>query len=121
MKLGSFLFELGVLGLLILLAWSTTAVLAFAVYFGVWHSLRSLALEFSDLQRHSRDYPLVQFLKDLVPFSLLALGFMGALYVGVIYFQLGISPYIVFLVLISGLTVPHLFTMDKMYNAILPH
>ncbi len=92
----------------------TNAVFAFTLYFGIWHSLRSMVLEYKDIRHVVLN--VASFIRALLPFTLLALtGMIVSYFILVQYFP-EISPYMVFIVLISGLTLPHLIIMHEVYE-----
>ncbi len=103
--------------LLVLFSLFSTAVLTFSLYFGIWHSYRSLVLEYRDL-KEKLTLTLYKFVKLLLPFSLLATFFLFISYYLSISFDLGTSIYMVFIIIISTLTVPHLFVMNRLYKSI---
>ncbi len=92
----------------------TNAVFTFTLYFGIWHSFRSMILEFRSIQ--SITPTLGAFVKSLLPFSLLAIAGMLLFYYLLAGYFPQISPYMVFIVLISALTLPHLIIMDEVYE-----
>ncbi len=109
-------YECIVLMLIALLAVRTSAVMSFSLYFGLWHSFVSLVLEYKHLKRHNVNLDLWKFSKQLLPHTLAALVFLGAFYLLSPYYNMDISPYMLFIVLISIITVPHLFVMSNLYN-----
>ena len=109
-------FELLVLLCLILLSTFTNAVFTFSIYFGLWHSLRSLFIEFQSLSNSLKNYSLQHFLRNIFPFSFLAIIFLVISYYLTTYFLKGLSPYMLFIIFISTLTVPHLLIMHDLYE-----
>ncbi|MCA6075578.1 Brp/Blh family beta-carotene 15,15'-dioxygenase [Fulvivirga sedimenti] len=110
------LFEAGTLVLLCFLAVYSNAVFSFTIYFGIWHSFRSLVIEYeyvADRQRKSRFIP---FLKRIFPFTILATAFLAAALFLMPQQMTGISPYMIFIIVISMLTVPHLIVMHDLYE-----
>jgi len=105
-----------ILALLILLSIKANAVIAFAVYFGLWHSLRSLLIEYKTLSNIFSRYSIGQFLVNLAPFTLLAIFFLVISYFIFNHFSTQISLYMFFIIFISTLTVPHLFVMNDIYE-----
>lgn len=105
--------EFGLLILLTMMAYGADAVLTFAVYFGLWHSFRSLVLEYQAL---SWLKGLSQFVKKLVPYTLVSvLGLVAINLLADWYFG-DISPLMVFIMVVSALTVPHLLVMHQLYQ-----
>jgi len=106
-----------ILGVLILLSIQGNAVFTFALYFGLWHSFRSLLIEYKELQSVFDSFSLKSFVIKLIPYSLLALFFLFASYEFLTNYSVGISPYMFFIIFISTLTVPHLFVMSSIYES----
>jgi Brp/Blh family beta-carotene 15,15'-monooxygenase len=109
--------EVLVLVLLSLLFYFTTPYVAFAVYFGLWHATRVIITEFSFLKmKKSGNFSVVAFLKSFLPFSLLSFLGLGLLFWVSQILQASISPFMLFLIFISALTMPHAYFMERMYN-----
>ena len=107
-------FETVLLGILGFIAIQADAIMAIAIYFGLWHSFRSLVLEYLSLPSLKG---VKHFIFELLPFTLLALtGMLLINYLANWYFE-EISPFMVFIVLVSALTVPHLVVMDNLYRS----
>lgn len=109
-------YEVLSLMIIIALAVKSTAVITFIVYFGLWHSLVSLTLEYRHLKNGSKRMGWSSFIHSLFPHSAVAILFMVCLYAYSLTNNWGISPYMLFIVLISIITVPHLFVMSRLYN-----
>ncbi|MEM6361707.1 MAG: Brp/Blh family beta-carotene 15,15'-dioxygenase [Bacteroidota bacterium] len=109
-------YEVLSLIVIIALAVKSTAVITFIVYFGLWHSLVSLTLEYQHLKHGLARIKLSSFINSLFPHSAVAILFMVSLYWYSLTSNWGISPYMMFIVLISIITVPHLFVMSRLYN-----
>lgn len=111
-------WELCSLGLLILLAQFGGLLLSFAIYFGLWHGLRSIEIEIKALQQQNPQYSWRTFVKDALPYSLLS--FVGMLLlIGLMQGLLpDVSPYLIFFILISVLTLPHFLHMRDFYALI---
>ncbi len=107
------IFECCLILLLAFIAYKSDAVITFAVYFGIWHSFRSLVLEYRTLTWLKS---LSQFLLKLLPYttvavmSLLAINYVVDLFLG------EISPFMTFIIVVSALTVPHLMVMHALYQ-----
>ncbi|MEQ8927445.1 MAG: Brp/Blh family beta-carotene 15,15'-dioxygenase [Fulvivirga sp.] len=96
---------------------TSNAVITFTIYFGIWHSFRSLILTFKSIKEDVGN-SIVQFIKAALPFSIAGIVFLGLGYYFSFQFDLGISIYMIFIIIISTLTVPHLFVMNRLYNPI---
>ena len=110
------LIEFAVLVILSFIALTSNAVFTFAVYFGIWHSLRSLVIEYESLSADGNTANLRSFLVRVIPFSLIAIGFLFAANYLLPFYTGSISPYMVFIIIISMLTVPHLIVMYDLYE-----
>ncbi len=110
------ILELVLLAAFVLLSAQTNVVFTFTIYFGLWHSLRSLVIEYDSLYQVIRNYSIQRFLKQLMPFSILAISFLIAVYYLSEAFIPGVSPYMLFIIIISTLTVPHLMIMYNLYR-----
>lgn len=99
---------------LIFLADTTNAVFCFSVYFAFWHSLPSLLLEIEKLN-DSRKFN-ISVLKNLFPFTVVSyIGLVG-LYLFTSTFFESLSIFLPFFVLVSALTLPHLFVTHVIYS-----
>lgn len=88
----------------------------FTLYFVVLHSLKVLQEEYSFLFKVKSRASLMKFLKLLAPLSILSILGTLALF-GLIYFELlPISYGYLFLIIISSITFPHIFVMEKFYS-----
>lgn len=105
--------------MLILLVWlfaSQPLLVGFSVYFVLWHSTLSVADQIQYFKKHRPNYTLKDFLRQSIPFSLIAFCGLGAL----AYF----SPYAPaseewigqFFILISVVTLPHSLLMDAILD-----
>lgn len=108
-------FEWILLSIFVLMAQYTNAIFTFTVYFGLWHSFRSLILEFKTIKT-DESYGIKAFMKDISPYSILGIAFLFAAYGISNHYDLGISFYMIFIIIISTLTVPHLIVMHKLYT-----
>ncbi|MDX1629756.1 MAG: Brp/Blh family beta-carotene 15,15'-dioxygenase [Fulvivirga sp.] len=109
------IFEIIVLLILITLSYYASAVYTFAIYFGLWHSLRSLIIEYKSLNASGR-YSAVEFIRAILPFSLLALIFLLISYYITENYIPGLSAYMLFIIVVSTLTLPHLIVMHDLYD-----
>lgn len=110
-----YFFELILLVVFSLMAMYTNAIFTFTVYFGLWHSYRSLILEYKTIKTNA-SYGIRSFLKDISPFSIIGIAFLFAAYGISTHYDLGISFYMIFIIIISTLTVPHLIVMHNLYT-----
>jgi len=89
-------------------------IVAFALYFVLFHSINAMRHQFFWMRDRSTDYTFTIFLKDLSPFTILTIVGMS----GLIYF---LKPddwsvfFTYFFVFISLLTLPHAMLFDELY------
>ena len=90
--------------------------LGFTLYFVVLHSIKVLQEEYNFLFKLKSWSSLLQFIKLLAPLTLLSIfGTIGLF--SLIYFEmLNISYGYLFLIIISSITFPHIFVMEKFYS-----
>ncbi|MFT4760518.1 MAG: Brp/Blh family beta-carotene 15,15'-monooxygenase [Paraglaciecola sp.] len=111
----------GALLLLTVLFYCTSLMVGFAIYFVFWHSIDSIKDQFTQLRETHSEYTFGSYLKQVIPFTLVAFGGIG--------FFTWFSPAVLmsgawigqFFVLISVVTLPHSLLMDsflepKTYN-----
>ena len=89
-------------------------IVAFALYFVLFHSINAMRHQFFWMKDRSADYTFIIFLKDLSPFTLLTIVGIS----GLIYY---LNPddwsvfFTYFFVFISLLTLPHAMLFDELY------
>ena len=90
--------------------------IGFTIYFVVLHSLKVLQEEYTFLFKAKSSTSLVKFIKLLAPLSILSI--LGTILLfGMIYYEfLSISYGYLFLIIISSITFPHIFVMEKFYS-----
>ena len=106
-------FELIVLGLILYLS---PLMIGFIVYFGFWHALPSMISEYDYLKYYPKYNSLKKFGLQLLPFSLISLVGIGLiLFFGMNYLDQN-EIILVFFVLISLISFPHIFYMDRFWK-----
>jgi Brp/Blh family beta-carotene 15,15'-monooxygenase len=109
--------ELLVLALLMLTIQYCSLYTSFALYFGLWHSLRVIITEYYFLRSSlGAGYSWRRFVKSFLPFSLLSVAGLALFFAAQQLFSFSISPFLLFLMFISALTAPHAIIMTGMYN-----
>lgn len=109
--------EFGVLGLLTAIFSFTPPLIAFAIYFGLWHATRVIFTEYHFLKnRNGQKLLIFSFVKSFLPFSMLSFLGLGLLFWFSRLLEASISPFMLFLIFISALTMPHAYFMEQMYQ-----
>lgn len=111
-----FFSEIGVFLLLHLAFFTLPPLLAFALYFGVWHSLKVLYEEYTFLGSKRKNFEFNHFIKELLPFTLISVVGVLLLLFAFSYFQFSISPFFLTIIFLSVLTLPHSVVMDNWYK-----
>lgn len=104
--------------LLLMLLSTTPFLLAFSIFFGLWHSLKVLNHEYGGLSSVFRDKSLSNFMLHLMPFSLLTYFALSVFIIVWHYFNLPGPAYLYILLFIGSLALPHSIIMDRMYQII---
>jgi beta-carotene 15,15'-dioxygenase len=110
------LVELLTLAALCLVFHSATLLLSFAVYFGGWHSWQAMMLEWRQLNIHSDRRPFIRFLRMTWAYNLISLAGIALILLLGWHFQQYIEPLMVFFIVISVLTMPHMYFVDRLYQ-----
>jgi len=109
------LFEMIILGPILFLS---PLMISFIVYFGLWHALPSMVSEYQFLKRYSAYNTFKKFSKHLLPFSTISIvGIAIILIVGINYLEIS-ELILVFFILISLISFPHILYMDRFWRKI---
>ncbi|WKK86425.2 Brp/Blh family beta-carotene 15,15'-dioxygenase [Marivirga arenosa] len=110
------LMEIIVMSLTLLSFYLMPLLIGFSLYFIILHSYKVMEEEFKYLKSENIISNLKGFLKLLTPFSVLS--FAGILFLfALIYFNIiSLSYGYIMLIIISSITLPHVFVMDQFYN-----
>jgi Brp/Blh family beta-carotene 15,15'-monooxygenase len=111
-----FLSEIGLFLLLHLAFFTIPPLLAFALYFAVWHSLKVLYDEYKYLGSERKHFQLNHFIKELLPFTTISIVGVALLLFAFSYFEFSISPFFLTIIFLSVLTLPHSVVMDSWYE-----
>jgi Brp/Blh family beta-carotene 15,15'-monooxygenase len=87
-------------------------LISFIVYFGFWHSLPSMLAEYAYLKTIPAFDSPTKFGKQLLPFSGISLVGIGLLLVLGLEFLNSSELYLLFFILISLISLPHILYMD---------
>lgn len=108
--------EAGHIVFLLGLAYSTSLLISFSIYFGLWHSLSSISHEIQIFKEANADFRWKNFVQYALPFSLMSFVGIGLLIWGGQMLSAVISPYLLFFIAISTLTLPHMVFMQGFYQ-----
>lgn len=115
-KTPSLLYELGVLCLLVALCYYCPLKIAFTIYFALWHAPQAIQAEIWSLKELSPQFDWRRFFREALPFSLLSFVGIGLLIFLSQLLKSQISPYLLFFISISILTLPHMLVMESVYQ-----
>ena len=110
---GQLAFEFASLFMLLALFHLAPLLVAFATYFGLWHSLKAIQAELQHFEKEKQS--LGWFYRQAWPFSVISFLGIGILVVVAGLLEAFISPYMLFFIAISVLTMPHMYYMQKLY------
>lgn len=100
------------------LLYSSSLLLGFVIYFGLWHAWPSMLAEYRYLKNFESFSSPIGFIRHLIPFTLLSLiGISLVLYIGQSYLDFNQLVF-VFFVMISLISFPHIFYMDDFIKKI---
>lgn len=99
------------MGTLLVLSYFAPLLIAFAVYFALWHSLKTMQTELETVESASFKV----FYKRALPFSVLSFFGIGILLAVSIGLESVVSPYLVFFIAVSTLTLPHMVYRGFLY------
>jgi Brp/Blh family beta-carotene 15,15'-monooxygenase len=108
--------ELSIFFLLHLAFFTIPPLIAFALYFAIWHSLKVLHQEYVFLGKNREKFSFKKFLKELLPFSVISIIGATFLLFAFSYFEFNISPFFLIIIFLSVLTLPHSIVMDNWYK-----
>jgi len=117
MNLRELFGELFNLILIVGLAYFTPLLVGFAIYFGLWHSLISVRIEIKKVRSQKPYFSALSFAKTALPLSIATLVIFSFVFLVNQEWELMQSPYLLFFILISILTLPHVFFVEAFYTA----
>jgi Brp/Blh family beta-carotene 15,15'-monooxygenase len=96
--------------------YSMPMMLAFIIYFGIWHALSSTLMQIEKMRELHKKFNWLDFYRKALPYTMLAL-------IGIVaILLLSQQPDVVnayaglFFIILSTLTLPHMLLMDRFYN-----
>ncbi|MGB6034865.1 MAG: Brp/Blh family beta-carotene 15,15'-dioxygenase [Cryomorphaceae bacterium] len=108
-----------ILGLILFSFYLMPLIIGFTLYFIILHSVKVLNEEYHFLQSENKIKSASGFIKLLLPFSLLSFLGIGMLFLTIHLEWLSISYGYCMLILISSITLPHVFVMNQFYRWLL--
>lgn len=115
-KIENLFMELIVLGLILASFYVMPLLVGFTLYFVILHSYKVLREEYFYLKQERIVTGVPTFVKLLTPYSAISIGGIIMLF-GLIYLEwLNISYGYCLLIIISSITLPHVFVMDQFYS-----
>jgi len=112
----AFFMEALVLCLIVGCFYLMPLLIGFTLYFVILHSLKVLREEYQFLKTEGEASSVINFIKTVAPFTLLSIAGIAFLF-GIIYWDiLQISYGYCLLIVISSITLPHVFVMNRFYQ-----
>lgn len=112
----AYAFEIVNLLVLFMISYVGGLLISFTVYFALWHSLSSINWEIEVFKLEQPTFSWKDFVKHAWPFSLISFLGIGLLLGLGGYFASFISPFLLFFIAISVLTLPHMVYMQQFYS-----
>jgi Brp/Blh family beta-carotene 15,15'-monooxygenase len=116
LKMEILLMELLVIALILICFKLMPLLIGFTFYFAVLHSFKVLREEYSFLNSEKEISSIIGFIKLIAPFTLLSIfGIMflfGLIYIDILQLSYGYC----LLIIISSITLPHVFVMNRFYD-----
>jgi len=109
------LIELLEIGVIFTISYFANLALSFALFFGLWHSLRACQVQIDKLRKNEM-FKVRDFLKHSLPFTFISLIGIALLILASQYLESQILPEMLFLIAISVLTMPHMVIYEQFYN-----
>lgn len=107
------LFSLAIIGLA---SYWGGLIVGFSVYFGLWHSTKSLRSIIRSFKQNRPSYSLSHFYREALPFSIISIFGIVLMLVLSQYLTALIHPVMLFFILISLLTLPHMVVLERIYT-----
>ncbi len=110
-----FIGELFNLFLIAGLGYYTPLLIGFTIYFGLWHSLISIRIEIKKVRIQRPLFSVLSFAKTALPLSLATLVIFSFVFLMNYQWEMLQSSYLLFFILLSVLTLPHVFFVHEFY------
>jgi beta-carotene 15,15'-dioxygenase len=98
---------------LIILLYLCPLLLSFILYFGFWHSLPMLIIEYKSLKYLQKNLNVYAFYKKLIPLTLISLIGISFILIYSHQFLETSTTIMIFFILISVISAPHIVVMDE--------
>lgn len=113
---GQLMRELLNLAVLSLLFTTVHPLVAFAVYFGFWHSLGHILELVHFFNQHDQPTSMTDFYRKAALFTVLSFVLLGALYLAGDAFGSPMDMIALLFILISVMTLPHMLIVERLYQ-----
>ena len=91
-------------------------ILAFSVFFGLWHSLGHVKEMLSFFNKTGRQMSIGTFYIKALPLNIITLVGIAVVYWGTVTYNIQLQIVSILFIIISVLTLPHMFIVEKMYS-----
>lgn len=108
--------EVGELLILTILFLNSSLLIGFAIFFAFWHSRDAVMIQIREFRALRPAFSLSEFVKLALPFTLLSTFGIALLLILFNYFTTPIPEVTLFFVMISLLTMPHMFIIARFYR-----
>lgn len=115
-RLHLLLGELTTLVVLSFMFYFSPMLVGFAIYFTLWHSLGSLLNQLDFFRRKWPSFTLVNYYRQAAPYTILAVMGLIGLIVAQTFIFTDVSLVSLFFILISCLTLPHIYLIEQSLN-----
>lgn len=109
------LVESANLMLLFIIAYNTSLLLGFAIFFTFWHSYDATLFQVLKLKRKENNFSIVKWLKAAAPYTILSWMGIVTIVLGCYYLEINMPSITLFFVLVSLITLPHVLVMSRFY------
>lgn len=106
---------LELLALYLIFQW-TSLLLGFAIFFAFWHSRDAILIQIKNINKAAKAFSMRDFIKTTAPFTGLSIVGIAMIVAALYYYDFGVSPIVIFFILISLLTLPHIIVILEFYR-----
>lgn len=107
--------EIGLIAFFIFTFYYANLLISFVIYFGLWHAVKAIYFELRAFEQEKR-VGLKKFIWAAIPFTLLSVLGIGLLMFISSWTSTIVSPLMLFFIVISVLTLPHMTFMAVLYQ-----